>query len=524
MEDRVYRRRWWTLLVLVLSLVVVGLDNLVLNVALPTIQRGLQASASELQWTVDAYALVFAALLLGTGSLGDRYGRKLVLNLGLIIFAVGSLGAALAGSAGVLIGWRAVMGLGAALLMPSTLAILVTVFPPAERARAIAVWAGAAALAIPLGPVVGGFLLAHFNWNSVFLINPPIVLIALIAGAFLVPESRSPAGTPPDILAMVLSTGGLAAIVYGLIEGPTNGWTSGVTLGGLALGVLLLGVLVAWEIRSPHPMLPMGYFRNPRFSVAAVAVVVLTFGLFGALFLLTQYLQFVRGYSALQAGLRILPVAIILLAAPLATVVMERIGSKLVVAAGLMIVALGLFLMSRFGAGTSDVYILLTIGVSGLGMGTTMAPAADALIGAVPPAKAGVGSGTQQTALQLGGALGVAVLGSLVNSSYQGHVRPVATHLPPPLASAAIGSVGAAVQIGQHVGGVAGLQLASVARSAFVSAMNDALLVAVGVALAGALVVLAVLPARSVVPAETTAFATGEQVGAGAAHGDGEGG
>src|SRR5215218_4311502 len=302
-----YPRRWAAMAVLCLVLVVIGMDNLILNVALPTLVRDLQVSASQLQWVVEGYILAFAGLLLSMGSLGDRFGRKRALTAGLLVFLGGSVASAFAGSAGVLIATRTAMGIGAALIMPATLSIITDMFPEKERGRAIGVWAGVAGLGIVLGPTVGGWLLGHFWWGSVFLINLPIVAVALLAGWALVPESRDPRATPLDPGGALLSITGLVALVYAIIKAPDDGWTDPVTLWSFAAAAVTLAVFVAWERRSTHPMLNIGLFRDPRFWAASVSVTLVFFALNGGLFILTQHLQFVLGYTPLQAGVRLLP-------------------------------------------------------------------------------------------------------------------------------------------------------------------------------------------------------------------------
>ena len=496
MAEKLYERRWAALAVLALSLVVIGMDNTILNVALPTLVRDLDASASQLQWMVDAYVLVFAGLLLTMGALGDRFGRKLVLDLGLLVFVAGSVASAWAGSPEVLIATRAAMGVGGAMIMPATLSIITDTFPAAERERAIGVWAGMAGLGIVIGPVVGGWLLKHFWWGSVFLVNVPVVGVALLAGWVLVPESKDPRATPLDPIGALLSMAGLGSLVYAIIEAPDNGWTDPVTLWASGAGGVLLALFVAWELRTPHPMLQIGLFRNPRFSAASAAITLVFFALFGTVFVLQQHLQFVLGYDALEAGSRLLPVATLVLAAPLAARLSERVGTKAVVTAGLVVVTTGLWLISRVDAADGYAPIAWSLAVLGLGMGATMAPATASVMGSLPLAKAGVGSAMNDTTRQVGGALGVAVLGSVLSSSYRDAIAPALAGLPGQAAAAAHDSVGAALGVAGRLG-AAGGTLAQAARGAFVEAMGDVALVAAAAALLGALVTLLLLPARA---------------------------
>lgn len=493
--EMIHRRRWWTLGVMALSLLVIGLDNTILNVALPTLVRELGASASQLQWMVDAYILVFAGLLLTMGAIGDRFGRKRALSVGLLLFGLGSLGAAFSGSANMLIATRAAMGIGGALIMPSTLSIITNVFSGAERGRAIAAWAAVSGLGIIGGPVLGGWLLEHFWWGSVFLVNVPIVLVAVLAGYFLVPESKDPNATPLDPVGAGLSSAGLSALVYAIIEAPANGWTDPLILAGFAIAAVLLGWMVWWELRTPHPMLQMSFFRNPRFSAASASITLVFFAMFGTVFLIAQYLQFVLGFSPFEAGLRVMPVATLIVAAPLSARLTERLGSKIVVTTGLVIVAIALTVISGVDVDGGYGRVALALSIMGFGMGMTMAPATDSIMGSLPLARAGVGSAMNDTTRQVGGALGVAVLGSVLASTYSAAMTPLVTALPPPAAELALDSVGGAARVAAEIG-EAGAALIRAAASAFVDGMGNAALVAAGVALAGAVVSAVFLPSR----------------------------
>jgi EmrB/QacA subfamily drug resistance transporter len=490
-----YDRRWWALLVLCLSLVVIGMDNTILNVALPTLARDLQATGSDLQWMVDSYVLVFAGLLLTMGALGDRFGRKLALNAGLLVFVAGSVASAFAGSPEVLIASRAAMGIGGALIMPSTLSIITNVFPPRERGRAIGVWAGVAGLGIVLGPVIGGWLLERFWWGSVFLVNVPVVAVAMLAGWPLVPESRDPRATPLDPVGAVLSIAALVTLVYGIIEAPANGWTDPLILGSFGVAAVLSVTFIWWELRVEHPMLRMEFFRNPRFSAASGAITMVFFALFGSVFLLTQHLQFVLGYTPLEAGFRILPVAALIVTAPISARIVERIGTKIVVSVGLLVVATGLWLLSSVEVGSGYGLVAWSLAVLGTGMGLTMAPATESIMGSLPLAKAGVGSAMNDTTRMVGGALGVAVLGSVLASSYGTAIEPALRGVPPQVAEAAGDSIGAASAIAAGLG-PGGQGLLDAARSAYIQGMGDAVLVGAGVAAAAGLLVLLFLPAR----------------------------
>jgi len=498
MKREPYERRWWALIVLCASLLVIGLDNTVLNVALPTLVRDLSATASELQWIVDSYVLVFAGMLLTAGNLGDRFGRKRALTFGMLVFVAGSLLSAYSGTSGHLIASRALMGFGGAFIMPSTLSILTNIFPPNERGKAIAIWTATAGIAVPVGPVIGGWLLEHFWWGSVFLVNVPIIAIALIAGFFLIPESKDPEHSSLDPLGAVLSISGLGALLYGIIEAPNYGWLSLHSWIAFVAGALLMGLFALWEWRNPRPMLNTRFFRNPRFSAASLSIALVFFALFGSMFFLTQYLQVVLGYSTLQAGIRITPVAVgILIGAPSSVRLVRLLGTKLVVAGGLVIASLGLFLMSQATPTSGYALIGFSIPIIGLGMGLTMAPATDSIMGSVPRENAGIGSAVNDTTRQVGGALGVAVLGSLITTSYGNRIENVASALPSAQAAMVRNSIGAAAEVAQRIGGFDGNLLMSGANAAFIHAMDVTLVAASGVAMVGALITLAFLPARA---------------------------
>jgi EmrB/QacA subfamily drug resistance transporter len=358
------------------------------------------------------------------------------------------------------------------------------------------VWAGVAGLGIVLGPVIGGWLLEHFWWGSVFLVNVPVVAVAILAGYPLVPESRDPRATPLDPVGAALSIAALVTLVYGIIEAPENGWTDPLTLAAFGIAAILSTAFIWWERRFPHPMLRMEFFRNPRFSAASAAITMVFFALFGSVFLLTQHLQFVLGYTPLEAGVRILPVATMIVAAPLSARLVEVIGTKIVVFAGLLTVGAGLWLLSTVDLATGYGPVAGSIAILGAGMGLTMAPATESIMGSLPLAKAGVGSAMNDTTRMVGGALGVAVLGSILASSYGTAIEPALAGAPPQVAQAAGDSIGAATTIAGQLG-APGRALLEAARGAYVEGMGDAVLVGAGVAVAGALLVLLFLPARA---------------------------
>ena len=486
----VYRRRWFLLGIMCLSLVMVVMSVSGLNVALPSMQRDLGASASALQWIVDSYALVFAALLLPAGALGDRFGRKRALIFGLLVFTTGSLVGGLGTGSAQVIAGRVITGIGAAFVMPATLSLLTTIFPPQERRKAIATWAGFAGAGGALGPILSGALLEHYWWGSVFLANLPIVAFVVAAVALFSPTSKDPEATPLDPVGAGLSLVGLGALVYGIIEGPELGWTSPQVLVAYAAAAFGLVGFVVWERRSPHPMLPLTLFKDRRLSVGSAVVTVAFFIMFGLFFLFTLYLQFVRGYSPLSAGLSTLPLAVALVAiAPRSAMLAERVGTGTVMATGFVLVSAG-FGVFAVMVGPSTPYILLAVALVllGAGMSLTAAPATGSIMSAVPQAKAGVGSAINDTTREVGGALGIAVLGSIASAVYRSSIDLSGLPLPPQVREAATESVGAATFIAEQVPG--GAQIAARAGDAFTDAFNLTSGVAAALALGAAIAVI----------------------------------
>ncbi|GIH68802.1 MFS transporter [Sphaerimonospora thailandensis] len=472
-------RRWWILSVLCLSLLVLVVDNTVLNLAIPSLMRDLGASPADIQWIIDAYILVFAGLLLTAGSLSDRYGRRRFLIVGLTLFGGASLVATLVTEPWQLIGARALMGIGGSILMPSTLSILITVFDDAERRKAIAAWSAVAMLGVIAGPTLGGFLLEHFWWGSVFLLNVPIAVVAIAAAVALMPESRGPA-RDLDPLGVLLSVVGMTALVFVFIEGPREGWTSTRVSAGAAVAVLVLGAFVLWERRCAHPMLPLGLFRDRNFSGASFSIVLMSFGVGAVLLMLTQHLQFVLGYGPMRAGLALLPYAV---SAALFNAVGaglgQRVSNRTLVVTGMAVVALGFGVLASIGP--ADGYGMLVAALLVIGVGGGLAgPAAYAtLMGAVPPEQAGVGSALNDTVQQTGSALGIAVLGSVLAGVYT-------AGMPESAPGAARESIEVALRLGD-----AGT--ARTAREAFVSAMSFGSWIGAGFCLLAAVVALLVL-------------------------------
>jgi EmrB/QacA subfamily drug resistance transporter len=491
-EQQVYEKRWWTLGVLCLSLLVIGLDNTILNVAIPTLQGKLHATQGDIEWIIDSYVLVFAGLLLTMGAIGDKFGRRRALTTGLVIFGSGSVISAYSGHANVLIGARALMGVGGALIMPSTLSIITNVFPPKERGRAIAIWAGVSGLGIGLGPIAGGLLLKHFWWGSIFLVNIPVVIAAVTAGRFLVPESKDDHAPRLDPLGALLSIVGLGALVYAIIEAPIEGWLSTSTLGFGAVGIAVIGLFIWNEARSDHPMLPVEFFKNPRFSAGSGAVTLAFFALFGTTLLLTQYQQLVRGYDPLGAGIRVIPVAVALVTfAPRSAKLAARFGTKRVVASGLTLLAITLASLRLFEVGTPYWKLGLVYFFMGVAMAHVVAPSTESIMGSLPRNRAGVGSAVNDTTRQVGGALGVAILGSLLSSAYAHHVGPAIAQLPEGARATARDSIVKTFTVANG-----DPRIVQAAKVAFTDAMGTVALVAAGFALLGAVAVWLFLPAH----------------------------
>jgi EmrB/QacA subfamily drug resistance transporter len=492
-------RRRQILLVLCLSLLVVVIDNTILNTALPTLARVLHAGTSSLQWITDAYTLCFAALLIPAGALGDRYGRRMSLAGGLAVFALGSLAAAFSAGTGTLIAARVVMGLGATFVMPATLSILNAVFPPRERPQAIAAWSAVAGVGIIVGPTLGGLLLTHFWWGSVFLINVPLVALAIAGVTLIVPETAEPGGHRLDVAGTLGVAIALVAIVDAIIEAPTRGWTAGHTLAEVAVGLAALGAFVWWELRTSHPLIDLRIFARRAFTASAAAVTVIFFALFGSLFVLTQYLQLVHGYSPLSAGVRALPFALAMGAmSPLSPVLAQRLCGRVIIPLGMAMMGIGLLDLSTAGVHTSYPPLAVAVAIMGAGMGLVMAPASTTIMATVPGHQAGAGSAINDTIREVGGALGIAVIGSISAAAFTSRLGSALTaaHVPGPAQHAATGSIAAADMVSSRVGGAAGAELASAAHQAFVTAMSLGLRVAAAIALASAVAAIFALPRR----------------------------
>jgi DHA2 family multidrug resistance protein-like MFS transporter len=503
-DPAVYRRRWGLLGVMCLSLVLVVMAVSSLNVATPSMQQAMDATSTQLHWMVDAYAIVFAGLLLPAGALGDRYGRKGALLLGLAIFALGLVVTGIADAPTQVIVGRGIMGAGSAFVMPATLSLITAIFPPEERIKAIATWSGFAGAGGAIGPIMSGALLERFWWGSTVLVNLPVVAITAGVILLLSPRSRDSRVTPLDPIGAVVAVLGVVSLVYGIIEGANRGWTDSLVIGAfVAAGVLLSG-FVAWERRAPHPMLPMNLFADRRFSVGSGVITLCFFCAFGLFFLSTLYMQYVLEYSTLATGLATLPWAgAVVLSAPRSAGLGERFGPATVIAGGFAVIALGFAILTQLTTHSPYIVLAFSFAVMGSGMGLVFAPATGGIMSAVPLDKAGVGSAVNDTTRELGAALGVAVLGTVLGSVYRASVDLSGEGLSAAELAQAEESIGGAVNVGRELpeGGGALIQQA---QEAFVDAFRVTNLLSVAVTLAAGAMVLVTLRRRRI---EATASA-----------------
>lgn len=496
-RPEVHARRWFLLGVLCLSLVVVVMSVSSLNVAAPTLQRDLGASASAVQWILDAYVLVFAGLLLATAAIGDRFGRRESLIGGLLLFGAGSVVAGLASSAGIVIVGRGIQGVGAAFIMPATLSLITAIFPPHELRKAIGIWVGFASAGGAIGQVLSGALLERFWWGSTVLVNVPLVLVVAAVVLRYSPRSRDERSTPLDPLGALLSLVGAVALLFGIIEGPERGWTDALVLGAFAVAVVVGAAFVRWELRTPHPMLPLEFFRDRRFSVGGAMVTLTFFAMVGFWFLSSQFLQFGRGYSPLLTGAAILPMAATaMLVSPRSAALAERYGSGPTMVVGFAVMASGFIVLAGISVSSPWVIVIGASVLLAVGMSLTMAPATGSIMNAVPMHRAGIGSAVNDVTRELGAALGIAVLGSVVNATYRSRIDVAGLGLPADASHAAEESVGAANGVAAGLGGPEGDLLRARAAEAFGDAFNVASAVSAGIAVVAAVVVATTLSRR----------------------------
>jgi EmrB/QacA subfamily drug resistance transporter len=492
-----------------LSVFVISVDATIVNVALPTLSRELNADTAQLQWIVDAYTLVMAGLMLSMGSLSDRFGRRAWLSAGLAVFALTSAVASQVDSAGALIWARAAMGIGAAVIFPTTLSLITNIFTdPVKRAKAIGLWAAMVGVGVAAGPISGGWLLEHFSWGSVFMVNVPVSAVAIIGGVLFIPTSRDPAAPPVDLPGLVLSSVGITALVYTVIEAPNWGWGSPHTAAGFAAAAVVLAAFALWERHTPHPMLDVSVFANRRFSGGSLAVTAGFLTLFGFIFVITQYFQFIKSYSAFETGVRLLPVAIsIAVASIVGPRIVERIGTTAVVVAGLAIFAAGLAWASTADAATPYLEIATQMLMLGGGLGLTTAPATESIMGSLSVDKAGVGSAVNDTTRELGGTLGVAIVGSVFASIYSSLLgsNGVVSALPEQVRATMQRSMAAAQQVIGQLPPPVVPDVRAAVNTAFLDGMQIGSLVSAGIAAAAAVVVAVLLPARAKQPVPVTA-------------------
>jgi EmrB/QacA subfamily drug resistance transporter len=493
------KRRWTILAAVCLAAFAINIDTTIVNVALPSLTRELGASTRDLQWIVDAYNLAFAALVLAAGSLGDRFGRRPALLVGLLGFALASVVGALCTSPGELIAARFAMGTFAALIFPTTLSVITNTFADrTERAKAVGVWGAVTGLGVAVGPVTGGLLLAHFSWPSVFLALVPVALLASVAVWRVVPESRDPSTPPLDWAGLVTATVAISALVYTIIEAPGRGWSSAPTLAGFAVALGVGITFVRTELRREHPMLDVSLFRERAFSAASGSVTVAFFALFGFIFLITQYMQFIRGYGTLSTGARILPVALSIGAASvIGANLATRVGTRRIVAIGLTLLGGSFLWISQIGQATPYSVVIVQMVMMGTGLGLTTAPATESILSVLPPAKAGVGSAVNDATREVGGTLGVAIIGSVYTTLYaSGLLHSGAGHLPPTALHTAQSSVGAGYAVAARVPAELHLPVLHSVQNAFMTGLHAGCLVAAGVCVVGVIGAMALPGAR----------------------------
>ncbi|WP_276356755.1 DHA2 family efflux MFS transporter permease subunit [Cohnella caldifontis] len=486
-------RRWWVLAALSFGLMAVGLDMTVLNVALPTLAADLQASTGELQWFADAYNLALAAALLPAGMLGDRYGRKKWLLIALVLFGAASAACAYSDSSGMLILMRAFLGLGAAFLIPLSMSVLPVLFREEERTRAMMVWAMANMLGIPLGPIVGGWLLKHYDWGSVFLLNLPLVVIAICAVAWLMPESRRPDRPRLDAAGALASSLGLTALTYGVIRAGERGWDEAAALWSVAAGAVLLVCFLVWQKRYRHALIEMSLFRSRGFTWGAALATLVSFAIFGLLFALPQYFQAISGVDSFATGLRLLPlIGGLMLGARASDRLMSAAGAKLTVAAGFVFLAAGLMIGTATGIDSGYGFIAFWIVVAGIGLGLSLPAAMASALNQLSAERSGTGSALIMAFRQVGGTVGVALLGSALNRGYRGELH--IADLPDAVASAVRRGVSAGVAASRQIGSD---ELLAQVHHAFLHGMSLLLWVSGGIALLGLVLALLFLPGRS---------------------------
>lgn len=496
-----YRRRWWALLVLCLSLLIIVMANTALTVAAPDMTRDLGLSSADLQWVIDGYTVPYAALMLLLGAIGDKYSRRGALVLGLVVFGGGAVAGSLVGSATGVIAARAVMGVGAAMIMPATLSLLAASFPRAERAKAIVLWTATAGLAIAAGPLVAGALLQHHGWASTFLINVPIAVLAIIGAFVLVPPSKAGHHGRIDYVGGLLSVISVGALVYMIIEGPHFGWGAKAVTAAVVAGAGFV-VFVLWELRHPRPVLDVRRYLDRGFAGSNLAVALFFLAVFGAFYYLTQHLQFVLGFDAFETGVRMLPLAgAVFVGSALTGILTPRLGMRVTVTAGMVGGTASLALLTRIDAGSGYGEFVLPLVLLGLAIGLALSPCTDAIMGAFPESELGVGGAVNDTSIELGGSLGIAILGSVLSGAYSSHLADtVGGKLPAGALSTAQDSVGAGLAVAEKVGAKAGPEqahaLVDAVNGAFSQAVAHTSLVGAVILGVGTVLVAVLIPGR----------------------------
>jgi EmrB/QacA subfamily drug resistance transporter len=494
-KPSIYARRWQILATLCASLLLVMIGNSSLNMALPTLAEQLNLTSVQLTWVVDIYSLVFASLLFTASAVADRYGRKTFMQLGLLVFLAGTVYAGFFAQSGIeVIVARGIMGVGGAMVMPTTLSILNNVFPRKQRARAIAIWSGIAGGGIALGSVMSGFLIEHYSWESVFVFSTVVGVIGFLFNQWLTPNSRDEHQTPIDWLGGILSTVGLLGLVYGIIEAPSHGLFHTNILISLAIGVIGIGSFIWWQRRTAHPMLDMKLFSRPAFSISALSVTLVFFALMGIFFSMSQLFQLVLGYGPFESSLRTLPLMMLMMvASPFVPNIVKKFGTRWTVTAGLTLVAAAFVIMSQWPVSPSYIQIIASMAVMMTGMALTMTPATTMMMSAVPRNRAGMGSAMNDTTRELGGALGVAVLGSVLGTAYSNKIAESVTQLPGQMQDIAENSLAGALVIAEKLG-PAGTSLADAAKVAWMNGLSEAMLIAAGIVAVAAIITAIWLP------------------------------
>jgi|SRR5690625_753158 len=498
MNNQVYKRRWWTLSVLVIGLLVIGFDTTILTVALPVLTKELGASTTDLQWIMNIYILFLAAFLLSAGSMGDKYGRKKLLLIGLILFGLTSVMAGMSNSTEMLITARGLMGIAAAIMLPLTMSIVPTIFPTNERAKAISIWAAGMGVGLLIGPLIGGFLLENYRWESIFFVNLPIIIVTFIGVILLVPESKDNNASKLDWLGMILSGFGLMLIVYGITEGSEKGWFNLEILVTLTIGVCLLILFITYERKTNHPMLNITIFKNRRFTWSTVVGCVVMFVLSGLLFFITQYMEFFFNLTPLETGVKLMPlIGAYVVGAVLSDEIANKIGTKWIIILGLFILTIGLYLMSILNSDSTYSHLVVCFVVQGFGMGLILAPAMDAVMESLSLEEVGIGSAVNNALRQVGGTLGIALLGSVISYNYEQTLAHSLKQVPDSFLNLAQQSIGAAKQIAEKLEVPMKEQLLLKAGEAFLEGMHIALIISIGFVCAAILVTILFLPSFS---------------------------